>query len=175
MTKQEIQSALQTYHGHFISYIADLRDENYLFSIPEKWSAGQQLDHIYKSVLPLTLALLVPSWALKLWIGKANRPSKSYEDLVTKYQQKLSEGGAAPVRFTPEKATLKKKHVLIDKLTKVVQILVGRLEKYTESDLDTLILPHPLLGKITLREMMYFTIYHVQHHQKIIAETLSKK
>lgn len=25
--------------------------------------------------------------------------------------------------------------------------------------------PHPLLGKLTLREMMFFTIYHVQHHE----------
>ena len=175
MTKQEIQSSLQTRHVDFIAYISELSDIDYLFNLPQKWSAGQQLDHIYKSVQPLTLALFVPSWILKLWIGKANRPSKSYEDLVSKYQQKLSAGGAAPGRFLPEKATIEQKPILIDKLTKVVQILVGRLEKYSESDLDNLILPHPLLGKITLREMMYFTIYHVQHHQIIIAETLSKK
>jgi DinB superfamily len=174
MTKQEIQSSLQTNHVDFIAYISGLSDIDYLFSLPQKWSGGQQLDHIYKSVQPLTLALFVPSWILKLWIGKANRPSKTYEDLVSKYQQKLSQGGAAPGKFIPEKAILEKKPILINKLNKVVQILVGRLEKYTESDLDNLILPHPLLGKITLREMMYFTIYHVQHHQKIIAETLSK-
>lgn len=175
MTKQEIQSSLQTHHAEFISFISDLSDDDYLYSLPQKWSAGQQLDHIYKSVQPLTLALFVPSWILKLWIGKANRPSKSYEDLVTKYQMKLSEGGAASGRFLPEKATLEQKPILIDKLTKVVQILVGKLEKYTESELDNLILPHPLLGKITLREMMYFTMYHVQHHQKIAKDTLSKK
>jgi hypothetical protein len=25
-------------------------------------------------------------------------------------------------------------------------------------------MPHPLLGKITAREMIYFTVYHSEHH-----------
>jgi hypothetical protein len=33
-----------------------------------------------------------------------------------------------------------------------------------EAKLDNFIAPHPLLGKITLRELCYFTIYHTQHH-----------
>ncbi len=175
MTKQEIQTSLKTYHHVFLAYINKLNDEDFLFCPPHKWSAGQQLDHIYRSVQPLTLALFVPSWVLKLWMGKANRPSKSYEDLVSKYHQKLAEGGAASGRFLPEKVILTKRKTLVNKLTKVVEILTGRLEKYSESDLDLIILPHPLLGKITLREMMYFTIYHVQHHQKIAENTLSAK
>jgi hypothetical protein len=38
-----------------------------------------------------------------------------------------------------------------------------------------LILPHPLLGKITIREMLYFTAYHVQHHENIIKRDLKNK
>jgi hypothetical protein len=44
----------------------------------------------------------------------------------------------------------------------------GRLQKafesWNEEDLDTIRLPHPLLGKITAREMIYFTLYHAKHH-----------
>jgi hypothetical protein len=29
-------------------------------------------------------------------------------------------------------------------------------------------LPHPLLGKLTLREMLYFTAYHADHHRHSI-------
>jgi len=47
-----------------------------------------------------------------------------------------------------------------------VQALARRIDRFSETQLDQLILPHPLLGKLTLREMLYFTIYHVQHHQK---------
>jgi hypothetical protein len=27
------------------------------------------------------------------------------------------------------------------------------------------VLPHPLLGKLTIREMLYFTVYHGEHHR----------
>jgi len=30
------------------------------------------------------------------------------------------------------------------------------------------LLPHPLLGKVTVREMLYFTIHHVQHHHALV-------
>jgi hypothetical protein len=44
----------------------------------------------------------------------------------------------------------------------------GRLQKalepWNEKDLDTIRMLHPLLGKITAREMIYFTVYHSEHH-----------
>ena len=35
-----------------------------------------------------------------------------------------------------------------------------------KKQLDHYLLPHPLLGKITLREMLFFSAYHIQHHTK---------
>ena len=49
---------------------------------------------------------------------------------------------------------------------KKIERLVLNINNYSEQQLDTFILPHPLLGKVTLREMMYFTIYHAEHHLK---------
>lgn len=43
----------------------------------------------------------------------------------------------------------------------------------TCDELDKYILPHPLLGKLTIREMMYFTIYHVEHHKKLTERGLN--
>jgi hypothetical protein len=34
----------------------------------------------------------------------------------------------------------------------------------TEKDLDNYLAKHPLLGRITLRELCYFTIFHTEHH-----------
>ncbi|NBX80802.1 MAG: DinB family protein, partial [Flavobacteriales bacterium] len=45
-------------------------------------------------------------------------------------------------------------------------------DNFTEDDLDKYVLPHPLLGKLTLREMLCFTIYHVKHHVEIIKRDL---
>ena len=53
--------------------------------------------------------------------------------------------------------------------------LCSAIEKnWKDTQLDQYIVPHPLLGKITLREMGYFTIYHVQHHDAIIRERLEE-
>jgi hypothetical protein len=40
------------------------------------------------------------------------------------------------------------------------------LKKFSEDDLDSIRLPHPLLGKLTVREMLYFAVYHVGHHHR---------
>jgi hypothetical protein len=64
---------------------------------------------------------------------------------------------------------------LIQKLNKAITDLCEKAANYSESDLDTYILPHPLLGKLTLREMLYFTTYHVQHHQELIKKYLEQQ
>ena len=63
----------------------------------------------------------------------------------------------------------------MEKLRRVIEKLSKQIDHYSEQDLDKYILPHPLLGKLTMREMMYFTIYHVQHHQRLIAKNLQKE
>lgn len=135
-----------------------------MLSRNEKWTAGQQLDHIRLSVKPVNQALAMPKLGLKAMFGKANRPSKSYDELVTKYKLKLQEGGVATSRFIPTEVTIEQREKLIKSVNDVVGKLCKQLLDYSEKNLDELILPHPLLGKLTLREMMYFTIYHVVHH-----------
>jgi len=44
------------------------------------------------------------------------------------------------------------------------QELVSVAEKWNEDELDQYQLPHPILGKLTIREMLYFTIYHNLRH-----------
>ncbi|MBN8578769.1 MAG: DinB family protein [Cytophagales bacterium] len=57
-------------------------------------------------------------------------------------------------------------------LTNEVTKLASKLNRFSEAELDLYILPHPLLGKLTLREMIYFTCYHVQHHQELVKQNL---
>ena len=175
MINKEIQAQLLKKHNEFIKYISGLSDDDFLFCLSGKWSAGQQVDHIYRSVKPLLMALKLPVWAIKWWIGRANRPSKSYDQLVAKYKHKLSEGGKAFGRFIPEEVNPKNRETICRELHALVNKLVFRMGKYSESELDSIILPHPLLGKITLREMMYFTIYHAEHHMKLAEKTLIEK
>ena len=46
--------------------------------------------------------------------------------------------------------------------------------KWSEEKLDALQLPHPLLGNLTVREMLLFTLYHQRHHIDVVRRRLSE-
>jgi hypothetical protein len=170
MIKEALKIKLQENHKTFLDFISNLSDDLFIKSKVEKWTAGQQLEHIYLSVKPVRQALSLPKFLLLVLLGKANRKSRNYEDLVIKYLGKLSNGGKAPIRFIPAQVTLEMKPKLIELLTYEIVRLNRKIDKFSETELDKFVLPHPLLGKLTIREMLYFTIYHVEHHQKSITE-----
>ncbi len=174
MDKQTIKNKLYENHRSFISYLDDLTKEEYLNSKNEKWTAGQQLEHIYLGVKPVRQILSLPKFMLKLIWGQANRKSNNYEELVKKYLLKLENGGRATRRFIPKAVSIEKGQKLKDDLKNEVEKLSSKLEKLTEEELDTYILPHPLLGKLTIREMLYFTIYHVRHHEELTKRNLNQ-
>ena len=175
MTKEQIVELLHTHHGHFIDRLRELNDADFCFAPEGKWSAGQQLDHIIKAVSPVNMAMGFPKFILKWKFGTANRPSKTYEELVEKYSRKLQEGGKASGRFIPATIEAANKEVLLGKLTALVNKLSRITQKHSEEALDKFILPHPLLGKLTLREMLYFTAYHVEHHRQLVEKRLALK
>ena len=128
------------------------------------------MDHIFRSVPPVALAHGLPVWVLRLLFGKSNRPSKSYEALVDKYKSRLAQGGRASGRFVPPIAHWDDKAKRLADLEKQVAALIRRIDRFSEIQLDTLLLPPPLLGKLTLREMLYFTLYHAEHHRRSLLE-----
>lgn len=173
MTKNEIKQNLLDRHSQFINHLKALSDKDFLLSVNGKWAAGQQLDHIIKSVAPVKLAFSLPSLLLRISFGRANRPSRTYDELVEKYQTKLAQGGKAPERFIPNSVTIAERDELSKRLLFLIDALVNLVDKYSEEKLDRYLLPHPLMGKLTLREMLYFTIYHVGHHEKQVISNIT--
>jgi hypothetical protein len=174
MNKEEIIQQLRGNHQKFCNVVLSLTDEEFMSGANGKWTAGQQLDHIYRSVNALNQGLTLPKFIIRLYAGKANRPSKTYEELIAKYKLRLSAGGKAAGRFLPRQIDNKEKLHLKEKLINKVESLCKKIKRYTEPQLDYYILPHPLLGKLTLREMLYFTIYHAGHHQNLTLNNLGK-
>ena len=170
MNKQAISDTLKEKHDIFINYLSGLSEEIFIKQHSGKWSPGQQLEHIYLSVKPVRQALSLPKFLLKFLWRKANRKSRNYDDLVARYLEKLSIGGKAPKRFIPADVKSERKQRLLELLSAEVRNLIRQIDNYTESELDKFVIPHPLLGKLTFREMLYFTVYHVEHHQLSITE-----
>src|SRR5215510_4524963 len=124
--KPQIISALNEKIDAFNSYITPLDREQFEATPNGKWSAGQNLDHLIRSIRPLQLAYGLPKFALTILFGKTNRPSRTYDELVTKYKTKLAAGGRASGPFIPPKIDFQKKETLIEKYTEQKQKLIAK-------------------------------------------------
>ena len=174
MKKTEIAKEFKEKANDFVFYVNTLSDQDFEKVINDKWSPGQQLEHIYLSTKPIEQVFLLPKFLLNIFFGKPKQTSKSYNEVVTDYQKILDNGGTAPSKFIPKQTGIDKKERLIKQLSKTVDKLIDKLNQKSEEDLDTILIPHPLLGRITLRELYYFTIYHILHHRKKTEENLTK-
>ena len=172
--KEEIIAALEEKSLSLIKWVSEQENDKFGLSIDEKWSTAQQLSHLTKSIKPLVQILSKPKFVMRLLFGTSNRETRSYIAVVEKYNTKIAQGGVATSRFRPKSYTSDNKHNLLDSYTAYSEKLERLINRYNEKDLDKYILPHPLLGKLTLREMMFFTIYHTQHHSNSLKELYGK-
>ena len=165
MDKSQILDRHEKSHDAFASFILALNEEAYDYRhLDEKWSAGEQLEHINRTVAYLARAMKVPKFLIKLKFGKSNRPSKTFDQLVAKYSKGIQKGFKAQAPFIPEILNIAERQAAVDTILKNTRRIENKIGKFSESDLDTMIVPHPALGILTFREMMYFTIHHVEDH-----------
>lgn len=172
MNKTEIKNSLEKRHLAFVDYINGLNDDEFKFAYESKWTAGQQLKHILLCVSPLVQVFGMPSIMIEQNFGTTKTESRTYEKLLVDYLEKLNNGGKAPSQYVPEIVTDNEKSELLNTLPKLIKKLNKEIEVFTENELDTLCIPHPLLGNISLREMLFNAIYHVKHHQNLTVNNL---
>lgn len=168
MNKESIKNALERAYQEFTTYVMDLTPDEFEFAPDGKWSAGQQLEHLIKSVKPVNKGLSIPKFIIKQKFGLANRPSRSYDQLVERYKEKLELGGVASKPYIPGIVKTSQREKLVQVLLAEVKKMETKLDKWSEEKLDQYIFPHPLLGKVTVREMLYFTTHHAGHHKNLI-------
>jgi len=174
ISKEDILRESANVHSEFSSFCSNISNEQFFRQPVEKWSIAQNVTHLVTSANMTRLVYRLPKFVVRIYTGKPNRPSRTYDELVAKYKLKLSTGGRASGRFVakPVAANQGKEKVLgsfdrsMDRLITTIQ------KKWDDPQLDQWLAPHPLLGKITLRELGFFTIYHSLHHLQIIHERL---
>ncbi|HXU26126.1 MAG TPA: DinB family protein, partial [Bacteroidia bacterium] len=136
-------------------------------ALPEKWNAGQHLKHILISVTMLNKAIDNPKFIASLAEREPKRAAMNYNELVSFYMSKINEGAKATPPFVPDLVTINERAQLVKDVQTTIAELCVKLNAYTEKELDTLTIPHPLLKRLSLREMIYFTIKHAEHHYEL--------
>lgn len=169
--RQEIQNALGEAFDAVIDFIT--HQEDHLFEqalTAGKWSTGQQLKHLIKSVRPINKGLGLPKILLRFRFGFSNHTERDYDELVADYHIALEEGGKASKPYIPAKVSLEEKEELLYIYQQERNKLIKLLNKWNERQLSSYVANHPLIGKLTIRELMFFTVYHNYHHLEQIKE-----
>ena len=157
--------------------------ERYLLGVPavefaalqgEKWSPADHVRHLAKSTFPLVPALGLPKFLLGLRFGRAAAESRGFAALRDDYRARLRETGATAGRFAPSPRPLPDdleawQREVLGSWREAVSGLAAKIPAWSERALDLYRLPHPLLGKLTVREMLFFTLYHNAHHLDQVA------
>jgi hypothetical protein len=170
MTKNEILIAAEKKFSACTNYCNQITETGFFIKPGSKWSVAENVQHLIIAINSSTLAYSLPKFIVRLIGGTPNRKSRTYEELVTKYKNKLAAGGMASGRFVPKPIAINfGKEKLIQNWVKATSKHIAAVQKTSEAALDNYLVKHPLLGKITLRELCYFNIYHTEHHLNIIS------
>ncbi len=107
-SKPEILTAIDNSFSAMMKFIEAQDELNFIAAPSGKWTSGQHLYHLVKTTRPVSLALLLPLFSLKLF-GKPNRTERTYDELVLKYKKKLASGAKAPAIFIPPNINFKQR------------------------------------------------------------------
>src|SRR5438477_10634230 len=119
MNKHDIAVDLETNYRSFTSFIISLNEEQFLFTKDNKWSAGQQAEHILRSIRPVNFAFSLPLFVLSMSFGKSNMPSRTFNELVNNYKQKLAAGGKSSARYIPKAVAFHSRKNICESILKV--------------------------------------------------------
>jgi len=169
--KSEIIQATQQVYQDLYEQFAHIEDAAFTHDDGQRWSIILQMDHLIRSSKPVASALKLPKITFRAFGIPSGEP-RTYMEIVKYYQEKLQAGAKASGKYIPS-TTDQDKSKVFDNWMMIGEKLADRIDRHWEEEqLDRYLLPHPVLGRITVREMLFFTIYHTQHHQKSMNSVL---
>ncbi len=163
-TKAEIIAGLEEEAAAAVALLSAETPEQFTQAPAGKWSPGTQADHLVRSARPVNLALRLPGFLIGLRFGKADRPSASYDGVAEQYRASLEAGGKASGPYVPPAVRADQQSATVEALRRQYARLSTGIAPWSEEQLDRYLLPHPLIGKLTVREVLFFTHDHTRHH-----------
>ncbi|WP_420151471.1 DinB family protein [Spirosoma sp.] len=164
----EQQKRLFADYQAFVNIVDGFSEEQFKQHIGEKWAVADVVQHLYLSARPVARLMAGSRDVLLQW-GKPDGESRAYDAISLAYQQRLRMGVKAPEPFTPRPEDMQAdKRDIIERLVTTYQAIIEALNNWTDQELDDYVIPHPALGKLTVREMIQFISIHTQHHLRLL-------
>ena len=171
MRGPEIVSELRRVHAESVEYWSGYSTTEF-FQRPaaEVWAPVDQVRHLTKSMRAMRRGFDMPKVLLFFRFGIALRPSRPLEELRNAYGAKLRPFPRNPFAAreldTADRNDAGRSREMQAHATAVDE-LCRAIGGWSESSLDRFVLPHPLLGRITAREMATFALIHNVHHVRV--------
>ena len=171
MDKIVIADLLEVKHKILFDWIAKQPEDIWVKGPDGKWTTGQQILHLVNSLQLLNNALSYPRFIIKYKFGTCNREIRDYESVAKNCQKKLIENKEKTRVFNQKLKipTLQERERLLTKIQS--KKLQYKTKKISDKNLDTLLIPHPLMGRMTVREIIMWTAHHTEHHTEILTMT----
>jgi len=171
---RELSDALGALLASGVAYLSTLSDRQFFTPQGSAWSPADHVRHLQLAAAPLARGLSLPRWLLALRFGHGTGRSRSFEAVRELYRKAL-QGGAQAGRFGPRPEphpddAVPRRQEIVNAWSRVTVELQNVIARWPEHALDRQLLPHPVLGPLTVREMLAFTVYHTAHHLRRIAE-----
>lgn len=165
----ELAAEARRIHAESVTYwAAYAADAFWRRPSPDVWAPVDQVRHLTKSIRAVNQGLALPRPLLALFFGLGRGVTRSFPALRERYTEVLANGGSAggyaPRPLGPAEATPERRADIMAQHAAEVAKFADAIGGWSERALDRYQLPHPLLGKLTVREMAQFTLLHNVHH-----------
>lgn len=166
VTKDDILAALLSNAETIAAYFAGIPDQRLFDGDPDHWSPAHHLMHLARSSAMVGRALR--AGGLRVHPTSRSRP----------YSEVLG-AAASSVAATPRATLLEMGRVVVIEPGTSRSDVIADFERasadlraaaadWSEDALDRHALRHPLIGEMTVREMLFFTVFHERHHLKLV-------
>ena len=177
--KSEIAAALQAQNLEFQNLLLGVPTSTFFDGSSEKWSVAHHMKHITSAVSRIAQGLQNPELLPKREPATA---SKDYETLKNTYLHALQTTPPEKLQQLGSRVALEEysdadayKSQMTSGFSDAITTFNHALEGFKEENLESLGMPHPLIGVISAREMLFFAVYHNTHHHNGIEKLLESR
>ncbi len=172
---EALRGELAGLHRQITASVDDLSTEEFLAPQGEYWSPAEHIRHLVTAVRAVARAMVAPRLILALRFGIAFAASRSFEQVRDEYQAALASAPKVSGVYDPAARKIDMKpedlrQFVMQRWAKTGDELDSAIGSWPERALDRHRVKHPLLGMMTVRELLYFTLYHNAHHARRVSE-----
>ena len=176
--KPEIIAALEAQKLEIPAFLESIPSEQFFDGSSEKWSVGHHVQHVTSAINRVGQGLLNADALPKREPATASRDFKTMHQT---YLETLRNTPSETLRQLGSRVTLEKfensdahKTQMILSFTRAIENFNTALEHFDEANLESLGMPHPIMGLLSSREMVFFIVFHNTHHQNGIQKLLEQ-